>query len=102
MGFGLFCLVNVRYKKYTIKIPMEDDTYFIDKTGKKIYIGDTLQFRLGKFAKKGGGATMHKVIRFGKRAQVVDINDLTHKYGERDLTNEIAKNSVIVDRSVIR
>ncbi len=81
---------------------MENTTDFHDKSGKQIYIGDTLQIRLGKFAKKGGGPMVLKVIRFGKNIQLIDPNDIERKYGGAKLTQQRANYSVIIDREIFR
>lgn len=81
---------------------MQNTTDFHDKSNKQIYIGDTLQIRLGKFAKKGGGPMQLKVIRYGKHIQLVDPNDTERKYGGATLTQKLAGYSVIIDREIFR
>lgn len=48
-----------------------DKTEFSDKSGKPLYIGDIIQWRLGKFG-KSGGPTLHKVIRTKKGVKLVN------------------------------
>jgi len=81
---------------------MEHATEFFDKAGKRIYIGDILQTQLGTFAKKRGGPTHSRVIRFGTDVQLIDANIQETKHGGWNLTESIAKRSVIVDRAIFR
>lgn len=41
-------------------------TEFNDRSGKPIYTGDIVQWRLGKFAKKSSGPTLFQVIKVKK------------------------------------
>lgn len=80
---------------------MDNATEFFDRTGKQIYLGDTLQIRLGK-SLKHGGATLVKVVKFGKNVQLRSFDDLNPARGGYNLTKQIASISVIVDYEIFR
>lgn len=50
-------------------------TEFNDRSGKPIYTGDIVQWRLGKFAKKSGGPTLYRIISTKKGAKMVVAHD---------------------------
>jgi hypothetical protein len=52
-------------------------TDFTDRSGKPIYTGDILQFRLGKFAKKSGGPQRFRVVASRKGPRMVAAHDDT-------------------------
>ena len=78
------------------------DTGLVDKSGKPIYVGDTLQMRLGKFAKKSGGATNVRVIRAGKRIKIIGVNEIITEHSGRQFGQHEANFTVIVDREIMR
>ncbi len=43
-----------------------DKTEFCDRSGKPLHVGDIVQYRLGKFAKKSGGPSLFRIIRTKK------------------------------------
>lgn len=67
-------------------------TEFNDKSGKPIYTGDIVQWRLGKFGKKSGGPGLFRVIKTKKGIKVVvahnsnDVGWLLRKNQEEFLT----------------
>jgi hypothetical protein len=80
---------------------MDYKTEFFDKFGKQIFIGDTLQTRLGKFG-KSGGSTRQQVLRKDNHIKLVNESDAERKYGGYDLTQQIANYSVIVEKEILR
>lgn len=80
---------------------MDHATEFFDRTGKRIYLGDTLQIRLGK-SLKHGGATNVKVVKFGKNIQLRSFDDLEPPRGGYNLTKKIASISSIIDYEIFR
>ncbi|HEU5121699.1 MAG TPA: hypothetical protein VFT59_02545 [Candidatus Saccharimonadales bacterium] len=75
---------------------MNDKTEFTDKTGKPIYIGDIVQIRLGKFAKKSAGPSTFCIIRSGKRVCLIPSNQEPSQYGNLRLTEQLTKNMVVI------
>lgn len=50
-------------------------TEFNDKSGKVIYVGDIVQWQLGKFGKKSGGPSLFRVINTKKGPKIVVAHD---------------------------
>lgn len=81
---------------------MEHRTGIFDRSGKEIYVGDVIQTRLGNHAKKSGGPSASRVIRFHKNVELVDTDKDEYPYGGRRLTEQVAKNSVIIYKEIFR
>jgi len=73
----------------------ENNTGFKDKTGHALYVDDIVQHRLGNFGKSGGSSTF-KVIRFGKKYNLVAESSNDNKYGGTALTQNICENLVVI------
>lgn len=50
-----------------------DNTGFVDRSGKALYVGDIIQWRLGKFAKKSAGPTHYQLVRTKKGIKLMNI-----------------------------
>lgn len=50
-------------------------TEFNDRSGKPIYTGDVVQWRLGKFGKKSGGPSLYRVISSKKGPKLAFAHD---------------------------
>ena len=77
---------------------MNNETNFFDKTGKPIRIGDVLQIRLGKFAKKNGGPVLVRVIRVGKHVHFVPASQASIAINNWPVKAHDFINAVIVER----
>lgn len=68
------------------------DTGFEDKQGKPIHYGDILQVGPGP-----SNRMRVRVIRFGKKTQLINVEDTENKYGGYDLTDGHARSAVIIE-----
>lgn len=82
---------------------MEETTHtgLMDKTGRHIYVGDIVQYRLGKFGKSGGSKNL-KVIQFGKKYHLVEQSQVENGYGGILLTQKLCENIVVIKSDHIR
>ena len=71
-------------------------TEFKDKTGAPLYTGDIVMWRLGKFAKKGGGPSYHQI--YESKKQGVSIRSLESTIGHK-LRESDCQYIVIYDKS---
>lgn len=70
-------------------------TNFVDKTGRRIHVGDIVQHRLGKFGKSSGPQSF-KVIQFGKNYHFVPESRADVTYGGILLKKQLCEHSVVV------
>jgi hypothetical protein len=77
------------------------DTGISDKTDRSIFVGDIVQYRLGKFA-KSGGAKAYRVIKHGKKYHLIGEFDNDHKNGGILLTPMMSKNLVVIKSDHMR
>ncbi|HXH04900.1 MAG TPA: hypothetical protein VNI82_00555 [Candidatus Nitrosotenuis sp.] len=52
-----------------------NETEFSDKSGKQLCMGDIVQWRLGKFAKKSNGPAIYRIDRTRKGVFLVNVHD---------------------------
>lgn len=74
-----------------------NETIFKDNRGQVIFVGDTVQYRLGKFAKKSGGPTLH-LVTYSKKG--IGLMNIQHpEYGSRLLRQSDCEYITIFDKS---
>lgn len=75
-----------------ISLVVMSRTEFNDRSGKSIYTGDIVQWRLGKFGKKSGGPVLYRVVQTKKGVKIVTAHDphsigrLMRKHDEEFIT----------------
>jgi hypothetical protein len=77
----------------------DTETEFHDKTGRSIYIGDIVQYRLHG---KNSNPLNYRVIRFGKHVNIVPVHITDPDIGGWHLTHTMTEYIVVIQTDFIR